>query len=492
MNSTSEQHLTVLLIDDDEDDFIIIRDYFAEISHIEYELTWIDNYTDGLQQALSDNYDIVLVDYRLGEYTGLDLLETAMKNQCTTPIIMLTGKGDKEVDLKSMKAGAYDFLVKSELNADNLERSIRYATDRAKNRDIIIEQQNRYRDIFQQSYDAIFIVDTAGNFTGANNSMLKLINADQQQLMAMKFSDLFADEGGMEAFLEKNKATAGNVETELKTTDGKLVACAISAVEVKNSSGQKFGLQGIIHDLTPLKKAEKELRLAEKLSLTGRLARTIAHEVRNPLTNINLATEQLLESLKEMGNEDLIIYPEIIQRNSRRINELITELLKSAKPSELSLEKVNPNDLIDEALSLCTDRIKLLEIKVNRNYSDSPPLLSFDVEKIKTALINIITNAIEAMEERENPVLSLATEVDKEDLVIHIHDNGRGMDRETANQLFDAFFTGKKHGMGLGMTTTQNIVKSHGGNIEVASRPGEGTTFTLRFKIERVTEQFSA
>jgi len=126
----------VLLIEDDEDDFILTRDLLFEIDESRFELEWATTYANGLEKILNSAYDICLLDYRLGSNTGLDLLREAKNSNCSIPIILLTGQGDHEIDIEAMKAGAADYLVKGELNAALLERSIRYTV--AQNR---IEQE---------------------------------------------------------------------------------------------------------------------------------------------------------------------------------------------------------------------------------------------------------------------------------------------------------------------------------------------------------------
>src|SRR5690349_11838295 len=122
----------VLLIDDDEEDYILTRYVFDEFKDNQFTLDWLDNFDDGLNTINESRHDIYLVDYRLGERTGLELLRGAIRNGCHAPIILLTGQGDKEIDFQAMQAGAADYLVKSELTAPLLERAIRYSLKHAR------------------------------------------------------------------------------------------------------------------------------------------------------------------------------------------------------------------------------------------------------------------------------------------------------------------------------------------------------------------------
>jgi diguanylate cyclase (GGDEF)-like protein len=122
--------IKILLIDDDEDDYVVTRDLLAEARGLKHTLHWIPSYEEAIGQLCENKHDIYLVDYRLGEHTGLDLLFKASCQGCRAPIILLTGEGNHETDLKAMKAGAADYLVKGEISAPLLERSIRYAIER--------------------------------------------------------------------------------------------------------------------------------------------------------------------------------------------------------------------------------------------------------------------------------------------------------------------------------------------------------------------------
>ncbi|MEO7961612.1 MAG: ATP-binding protein [Ginsengibacter sp.] len=220
-----------------------------------------------------------------------------------------------------------------------------------------------------------------------------------------------------------------------------------------------------------------ELRNIEKFSVTGRISRTIAHEVRNPLTNINLAVEHLRADLD--SDEETNMLFEMITRNSERINQLISNLLNSTRTSELKFKKANINEVLDKSLEFAQDRIELKRVKVIKNYDPGICLIRVDEEKIHIAFLNIIVNAIEAME--DNGKLYLSTESIKDRCVVKIRDNGKGMNKSDVDKLFEPYFTTKENGHGLGLTNTQNIILGHNANISAESAPGKGTTFTITF-----------
>ncbi len=230
-----------------------------------------------------------------------------------------------------------------------------------------------------------------------------------------------------------------------------------------------------------LAKANTELvgmRSQEKFAATGRMARTIAHEVRNPLTNINLAVDQLKGELAEQDENTGFLF-DMINRNSNRINQLISDLLNSTKFSDLTFSKISVNKLLDEALAGAEDRITLSNVVVEKKYTGQLCDILVDEGRLKIALLNIIINAVEAMEGSPVRKLLVETMAENNKCKIIITDTGSGMDEEALSKIFEPYFTSKQKGNGLGLTNTQNIILNHKGDISVQSKPGAGTSFTI-------------
>ncbi len=236
--------------------------------------------------------------------------------------------------------------------------------------------------------------------------------------------------------------------------------------------------------IVDLDNANRELILmkrSEKFAATGRIARTIAHEVRNPLTNIDLALSQIKDDLPVKDDSSLQLFT-MIERNSRRINQLISELLKATRFAELNYTAAGINRLLDEALDMAKDRLELHQVTVEKKYGIGICNISVDVEKIKIAFLNLIVNAIEAMEPGKG-VLKIQSKEEDNKCVVEISDNGSGMNEEQLNNLFEPYFSTKAKGNGLGLTNTQNIILNHRGSINATSTPGKGTSFIIKFDL---------
>ena len=248
----------------------------------------------------------------------------------------------------------------------------------------------------------------------------------------------------------------------------------------KKVAAYQQDLKQRIEQLDRANKELLEMRRQEKFASTGRIARIIAHEVRNPLTNIDLAVSQIKEEVNK-DNEELDFLFDMITRNSTRINQLITELLNATRFTDLAFSKVSINSLLDEAIELARDRIDLNNISLEKKYSMDICDISVDAAKIKIAFLNLIINAIEAMKDQEKALLTIVTKSENDKCVVEIVDTGAGMDSVALGKLFEAYYTTKTKGNGLGLTNTQNIILNHNGSIDVESSPGKGSRFIIRF-----------
>jgi signal transduction histidine kinase len=202
--------------------------------------------------------------------------------------------------------------------------------------------------------------------------------------------------------------------------------------------------------------------------------------VRNPLNNITLSAEQLQQD--GLVNEAGDLYLNIIQRNAMRISGLINELLNTSKPSEVVPEERILQSILDDVVAASIDRITLKKIKLDVQYPNEPVQIMADAEKLKLALLNIVINAIEAMEEGSGRLV-ISLQVLRQTAMLRIADNGCGISEENISRLFEPYFTQKRNGMGLGLAFTLNILQAHKATIDVSSGEQMGTTFTINFPL---------
>jgi PAS domain S-box-containing protein len=473
------EKLSILIVDDDADDLFITGEYLKAITYFDLKIEAQSNFKLAEETIALNKHDIYFIDYLLGPHTGTELIERSIARGNRKPFILLTGKGYRTVDMEAAKSGAYDYLVKGEINTESLERSIRYSLERYKAYISLLQSEVRYREIFNKSKDTIFLANAEGRFIDFNEAMPKALGYSREELLTMQMGDLYADKKTREQIfarlVRENEIT--DAEIELLTKYGEKKYFIASGLRLTSPDGGMM-FQGLLHDYTLRKNSEKENVLNEKIGAVNRLVRSLAHEIRNPLTNINLAVEQLNEDLQ--GDHKSFL--EIVSRNSSRINTLITELTNISQPEIFKGQIIDLREIADKTIEKATDSFELNSIRAVKKYNAEPVMVNADADKLQMALLNIIINAIEATEKGKG-IVEVEVQKKGDTAIINICDNGCGIATEAIPFLFEPYFTGKKHGMGIGLATAHVIIKLHKGTIGVKSQPGKGSEFTIKLPL---------
>lgn len=469
-------NVKVLLIDDDEDDYFITSQYLKEIDEFNVTCSWSYNISDAQKKLKSNDFDVCFIDYRLGAKTGLELLTEAVNGGCNKPLILLTGKGNTAIDKLAVEAGAYDYLIKTDLNSDKLERSIRYALERFKNFKVITDNEKKYRQLFENAISFIFICDENLRFTEGNNASSFFIGYSANELKGHTIFDFIHKAQNSIELKQKIelKKSISNFLLPFKAKSGEIKKGNLFLDYFEDENGRAYW-QGLLFDETIREQAELTRIQSEKIEATNRLVATLAHEIRNPLTNIGLSVGGILE---EGVKESQVIYTDIIQRSSKRINDIITDLLNSSKKIELEFDSVNLSELMEEIIQVARDSSHLKNVVIIDDIKIKDAYLNLDKDKFKIAILNLVFNAIEASD-KETGELRISMIDKNKNMIVEIEDNGCGIAEDELKKLFEPYFTTKKTGMGLGLVSTMNIIKSHGAKIEVSSKIGIGTLFKI-------------
>jgi signal transduction histidine kinase len=234
-----------------------------------------------------------------------------------------------------------------------------------------------------------------------------------------------------------------------------------------------------------LKKTEAQLIRSEKLAALGQLAAGIAHEIRNPLTSINILIHSLRQNISsgESRSEDF----KVIEEEIHRINEIVDQFLRFAKPAPPHLERTEVTSIFEEILQLLRPQMEKLRISVEKDFR-SVPLITIDNEQMKQVILNLLMNSIQAMPEGGQFRLEGEVSKDGQWVELSIRDSGVGIPPEDMDKLFDPFFSTKEGGIGLGLSIAHRIIDQHHGKIEVTSNPNEGTIFTVYLPIDQGQE----
>jgi len=490
--------IRVLLVDDDEDDYILTRDWFGEFQGSGCDLSWVDNY-DSAKEAIAQNqHDIYLVDYRLGIHNGLELLREAIANGCSAPIILLTGQGDREIDLEAMKAGAADYLEKSQLTAPLLERSIRYAIER-KQTEHKVRQQAALLDV---ATDAIFVRDLDDKILFWNQAAQSLYGWSKEEAIGKKTQELWQEKNLarlQEALrlLIKNGSWQG--ELHQITAANKKIIVESRWTLVRDFAHQPQSILVVNTDITQKQQLEAQFLRAQRLESIGTLASGIAHDLNNVLAPI-LMTAQLLESqLKDERSRKLI---PILISNAKRGANLVKQVLSFTRGIEGERTLLQFKHLIIEIQQIVKETFPKT-IEITTRIPQNLWTISGDATQLHQVLMNLCVNARDAMP--NGGMLKITAEnllVDQNYAKMHIDakigpyvvisviDTGVGITNEILDRIFEPFFTTKElgQGTGLGLSTVLGIVKNHGGFINVYSEEGKGSKFKVYLPAQEITE----
>ncbi len=278
-------------------------------------------------------------------------------------------------------------------------------------------------------------------------------------------------------FLEPNKSiTKETLESVMAFAQqaGLAIYNAFMYQELKTFSQQME--EKIQKTTADLRKTEAQLIRSEKLAALGQLAAGIAHEIRNPLTSINILIHSLTENFpsESAHREDL----KVIEEEIRRINEIVDQFLRFAKPAPPLLEKADVLSFFEETLQLLRPQMEKHQINVRKEFQILPPIL-VDREQMKQVILNLLLNAVQAMPKGGNLTLRGQVSENSRWIILSIQDSGIGIPSEDMNKLFDPFFSTKEGGIGLGLSIAHRIIDQHHGKIEVESASGKGTLFTV-------------
>lgn len=469
--------LQVLIIDDDEDDYFITSQYLKEIDAFPMEISWCYNIQEAKKELKSNNHDFYFLDYRLGAVTGLELLEEAIAEGCYKPIVLLTGKGNPEIDRKTIAAGAYDYLIKGDINSEKLERSVRYATERYKSFKEVLDKERKYRLIFENAINMVFTCDTSLHFLDSNKASTFFLEYTPEELKGVSLLN-FIDKDQTQEIVDalEQKQNMSNLRIRFTSKSQNVITGLLSLSYFENGQMPAYW-QGIIFDETLRIQAEEAKMQTEKMEATYRLMNTLTHEIRNPLTNIILSVDGIVD---EGVNENQKTYADIARRSSNRINEIVTDLLNSSRKIELKFEAVDLKEVLQEVLQIAKDSSELNKVEIQVDICDNVINKPIDRDKLKIALLNLIFNAIEA-NDKEKGLIHVKLTAKNKGAELLIEDHGSGINEEDLNKLFEPYFTTKEKGMGLGLVSTLNIIKAHQAKIEVQSKVGKGTSFKINF-----------
>ncbi len=376
-------------------------------------------------------------------------------------------------------------------------------SERRRAEEALRDSEERYRTLFEDSRDAIYITAREGEFIDINQSGLDLFGYTAEEMIGLNAREIYVNPDDRSRFRQEieSKGSVTDYEVKFRKKDGTEMDCLLTASVRQAKDGSILGYQGFIRNITERKRLEAQLQQAQKMEAIGTLAGGIAHDFNNLLMgiqgNVSLilsdmdATHPHYERLKKTEKQ--------IQRGAR----LTSHLLGYARKGRYEVKPLDLNRLVEET-SETFGRTKR-EVAIQREFAEDLFTIEADAGQIEQVLWNLFVNAADAMPGGGNLILKTVNVTYKDMrgklyypkpgdyVLLVVRDTGIGMDKKTMERIFDPFFTTKERGRGtgLGLASTYGIIKGHGGYIEVDSEKGHGASFSIFLPVsgKRVHEE---
>jgi PAS domain S-box-containing protein len=502
-------HIHLLLIEDNPGDVGLIREMLAEAKGMSFELEWTETLSEGIERLALSGIDVVLLDLALTDSTGLETLRRLRAASPYAPVVVvLSGLSDEEISYQAVQEGAQDYLIKGQVDSSLLVRSIRYALERGQEQEALrrahVELENRVRErtadlvkanealrnsqhllqgILDNSTAMISVKDLQGRYMLVNHGYERLFHADNESLVGKTIHDLLPPEhADRVCATDQRVLVSGNVleaEEAIPHEDGLHTYIAIKS-PLRDAEGKPYAVCSIATDITEWKRLQADLTRASRVSSMGELSASLAHEISQPIaaTVTDAHACLLWLSRDEPDLEEARAAASRIAQDGRRAGEIIKRVRLLFKKDTLQRELVDLNEIIQEIVLLLHSEAIQYGVFVPTKLAANLPKVMGDRVQLQQVLMNLMMNSIDAMKivdgKRELIIQSQCGEDGQ--VLISVSDSGVGLPQQ-ADKIFDAFFSTKSHGTGMGLRISRSIVESHGGRLWAADNPPRGARF---------------
>ena len=339
--------------------------------------------------------------------------------------------------------------------------------------------------VVESMANGLISLDASGIVTTINRAAAELTGCSEAGAQSLGADAILPEHAHEIRGVLGNDYTILNKEIVCQRPDGSSIPVNLSATQVKDEHGNKLGVVILLHDLREIKELQERAKHAEHLASIGRMAATVAHEIRNPLSSIRgfaqyfaaLFSEEKDEDSQFTGEEQ--IYALAMMEESNRLNQVVSDLLNYARPMELKIDPFSIETLFENTVRQIRLETEAKGLDIIQEIQAPMPLVKLDLDRMLQVLLNLTQNSLGAMPNGGKLILKAAWMAKRKNVRIEISDTGRGIPEEAKPRLFDPFFTTKTRGTGLGLAIVRKIIEAHGGEVEVQSEEGEGTKVIL-------------
>jgi len=340
-----------------------------------------------------------------------------------------------------------------------------------------------YRDILDSIDRGIVTVDLQGTITSCNRALEEILEVEAKTIVHHSLEEVFTREDPLYKLLKesiRDEACSLDRDLAYTSTKGDTKPLRVTTFPLKKKTGERAGGILLVKDMTEIRKLEDRVQRASRLAALGQLTQRLVHEIRNPLSAMDINLQLLQERLGSCS-EDLEVgrYLEIISTETRRLNEVLRNAQVFSKPESPDLETVDLHQIISQVLFLVKEEASRKKIVISKSLQAQHSMVRADSDQIKQVFLNLFKNSIEAMSEGGKFEVLSRNDGQGKIIGVELVDTGSGIPMANLQHVFDPYFTTKKKGTGLGLSIVHNIITQHGGSIDVTSWLGEGTIFSI-------------
>lgn len=488
-----QQQGRVLIVDDNADLASALREVIAGARAGQEPLV-VSTATTGaeaLQVAKNGGFDVAIVDVKLPDGSGLDLIGPLREATHDGEVVLITGFANMEAAIAALRSGAFAMILKS-FRPEELIATVEQAITKVRLTRERAELERRYRAVVDLTDVLVIALDAAGAIVLFNRKAAVLAGVSAEQARGRDFLTTFVPDEDKKRLKDALAAVLGSdkareVETAFlrkpASSAPHRVRWHLSRVRDAVGEAHEAGLvYGIGIDITERRALEKRAADAEALSAMGTLATSLAHEIRNPLNAANLQLHLLSRAVDKLAPDDVTRAGmhkriEIVGSEIARLSRLLTEFLELARPRGIARQPVHVGELVESILTLERGAAEERRVRIVKDIDQERSVALGDAEKLKQVVLNLVVNALEAM--RDGGTLTAKVYSKEKDVYFELEDTGPGIEPSVLAQVFDPFFTTKEGGTGLGLSIVRKIVDQHAGDVRVESEKGKGARVTV-------------
>jgi len=481
--------IKVLLIGDNHEDISFIDEMLAKATNAYFDIKPATQLSAGLKCLAQEKIDIILLDLPTSGIHGIADFDRLQAQAVGVPVVVLGGVNDEVLAASALQKGAQDYLIKSQLDSNLLERSIHYVMERQR---IQAELEHRTHEwqsllysldnIIKKNPDGIIIVNRKGIVFFVNPVAESLLHRRSDELIGEMFGFPVTSERTNLDIIHKG---GGSSTVEMHVVEMEWKGEIVYLASLRDITERKEAQEALQKAYSDLQESQVQLIQLAKMSAVGTLVAGVAHELNNPMMGILNYSQYCLKHT----SEDDKLYPVLqdIQQETQRCIDIVKNLLTFSRTEreEESYQKKSCTVILERVLKLLSYRT--VQQSVTYHTADGTPEVWMKANGIQQVFLNLISNALDALDGREKEEVHIDIRRNGDFVQVTISDTGVGISPENIQNIFDSFFTTKPvgQGTGLGLSISHSIIEEHGGEITCESESGIGTEFKVLLPIDR-------